>query len=79
MEERKMTKVFCKQACDGICCDADFYVISMPTHNDQLIKKYFNTTDLEIISMYKTTYVPQCEKREFNELMNERRLFLLEL
>lgn len=78
MEERKVTVVFCKQACD-ICCESDYYTIHIPTHNDVLIKKYFETTDLEIISMYKTHYLPSCEKSEYNELMNNRRLLLLEL
>lgn len=78
MEERKVTKVFCKQACD-ICCDSDFYIISVPTHNEQLIKEYFSTTDLEIISMYKTVYYSDCEKSDFKDLMNDRRLRILEL
>lgn len=78
MEERKVTKVFCKQYCE-ICCDNDFYIISLPTHNEHLIKKYFSTTDLQIISMYKTVYYPQCEQKDFNDLMDDRRMYLLEL
>lgn len=78
MTERKVAKVFCKQACD-ICCEDDYYTISIPTHDDSLIEKYFNTTDLVVLHVFKTTYFEECEKPAFIELMESRRITLLEL
>ena len=78
MEKRRITKVFCRQDAN-ILCNEDFYIISIPTWNDELIEKYFINSDLTVISMYKTTYFSECEKSDFNELMDDRRIALLEM
>ena len=78
MTERKVSVVFCKQGCD-IVCESDYFNIFIPTHDDDLIYKYFDTSDLTILFIHKTRYYEECETKEFNNLMADRRIALLEL